>query len=367
MSTTDDQTTAGDAGADLAAALRDATFVHVVAHADGDALAAAGLVARALGARDTPYQVTTARTAGDARRRVEQSDAAATVVALNAAPAGAAVTLDGGPVAATAHDAVTALADAGDPALALAGVVAGGGTPEADAPALLDAAGERRPGVAVPTQDLVDGLAHATLVHAEFSGNADATAAALAALDLPAELDRDARRRLASLVAVEASADHVREGALERALHPVATGRFETVGGYADVLGLLARTAPGTATALALGHDVRTAALDAWRDAAAATHRAVREADPARHAGLVVADVGDAPAWPAARLLRDFRSPEPAALAVAEGGVALAAPSGARTALATATEDDAVLGRETLAYARTRDPTATAEAVREAM
>ncbi|MFB6121595.1 MAG: hypothetical protein ABEJ68_10815 [Halobacteriaceae archaeon] len=358
MSTTDDRSMAAAAGESLAATLRDAAFAHVVAHADGDALASAALIARALEARGTPYQVSTAATAGDAARRVADSDEDAAVVAVRLDPAGATESLPDGLTTPAAFDTATSLADVtGEMAtLALAGVAAGGGVPERDAPAAADRAPvERRPGVAIPTADLVDGLAHSTLVHAGFSGDTDAAGAALADLDLPAELDAEDRRRLASVVALDASAgESASADAMERALRPLAPGGpFATVGGYADVLDAVARTAPGTALAAALGHDVRTAALDAWREAATAVHDAVRTAQPTRHSGLVVADVGDAPVWTAARLLRDARSPEPAALAVGTDEVALAAEADADARLASVVGEEVVAGRGTLAYAQT--------------
>jgi hypothetical protein len=273
-------------------------------------------------------------------------------------------------MAPAAYDAVRALADGGVAhTLALAGVAAGGGLPAQAVPAAVEHAPvERRPGVALATADLVDGLAHSTLVHGPFSGDVDAAGATLAELELPAELGDDDRRRLASVVALDASGgESASADAMERALRPLAPGGpFETVGGFADVLDAVARTEPGTALALALGHDVRSAALEAWRDAAAAVHRAVRSANLARHSGVVVADVGDASVWTAARLLRDARSPEPAALAVGAGGVGLAGGADARSQLATVAGDDAVAGGERVAYARLdqTDGEAVVEAVR---
>ncbi|MFC7323832.1 exonuclease RecJ, partial [Halorubrum rutilum] len=164
----------------------------------------------------------------------------------------------------------------------------------------------RRPGVAIPTADLADGLAASTLVRTPYSGDTEGARAALAELGLPAELDDDARRRLASLVAVDvADADGAiarAASAVERALRPYeAVGDaapFETVGGYADVLDALAREAPGTGVALALaadpGDDLATAALDAWRSHGLAAHRALDAATTGRYDGCVVvrADVG---------------------------------------------------------------------------
>ena len=53
-----------DAPGHAATAMRDAGFVRLVGTADGDALAATGLLARALAALDTPYQASLAAVPG---------------------------------------------------------------------------------------------------------------------------------------------------------------------------------------------------------------------------------------------------------------------------------------------------------------
>jgi hypothetical protein len=341
-------------GASVAAACRDAGLVRLVATSDGDALAATGVLARALSAAGIPFQASIrpfpSETLGDGT----DTDATVTVGAT-----GGDVALDGHPASPAAYAAARDIApDAADPTLALAGVLAAelrcgsvlaaGAMPGDDPTTLAEdarAAGcERRPGVGVPTADLADGLAHTTLVHTPDSGDAEAYRAALAERDLPTELtgdtsedgttadiDReDAGRRLASLLAFDA----VRAGeappraadAVERALRPHAGARcpFATVEGYADVLDAAARRAPGTGVALALGHDAREAALDAWREHASAAHRAVRAADTSRYDGCVAVVTRTGPVETVARLVRDFRSPEPAVLVIGDGEAAAA-------------------------------------------
>jgi hypothetical protein len=129
-----------------------------------------------------------------------------------------------------------------------------------------------------------------------------------------------------------------------------------TLGGLADVLNAVAVERPGVGVALALGHGGRSAALDAWRDHAAAVHRAVDTAHTGRYDGVYVvrADVrADARSEDieddngggegatlgrlrtVARLVRDFRSPEPLVAALDDGLAALSAPeSGADDAAA---------------------------------
>jgi hypothetical protein len=101
-------------------------------------------------------------------------------------------------------------------------------------------------------------------------------------------------------------------------------GPFETLGGYADVLTALADRAPGLAVALIVGSDSRAAALEVWRTHGRAVHAAVRDADTARYSGLIVGRVTE-PTATVARLLRDYRAPEPAVLAVGAGRAAVVA------------------------------------------
>jgi hypothetical protein len=329
----------------LAAAIREARFVRLFAAADGDALAASGLLARASRATGVPFQVR-------ASDRPPQTDGDAVTIAVGSAAAAATdaeLTLlrSETPASLTAFEAATELDAGPDPVLALAGIVAAGHRPTAgDAEQLLsrasgDGRAERRPGVAVPTADLADGLAHTTLLHASFSGDPDAVRARLADLGDEAETGR----AVASMVAIDvagATATTPRGArTVEQALRPYATpdGPFETLGGFADVLDVVARERPGTAVALALGHDAAEAALDAWRRHAAAAHETVRSATTARYDGTFVARVTGEPdpkrLVTAARLVRDYRSPEPVALVVGDGvaGVATAGPAALAAAL----------------------------------
>lgn len=326
-----------DAAGDLAGAVRGADFVALVAAADGDALAATGLLARGCAAAGVPFRASVARTAAECERRLgRDDDALGVAVGADGAAADRAIAGDV-PASVLAHAAATELGAAPDTVAALAGASAAGVAPGVGAPApLLDAARddgavERRPGVAVPVTDVTDGLTHQTLVHAPFAGEPDAAAALVtdAGLDPGADpgeaADADDRRAVASLVALEAAGDEDAVArtpdAVERALRPYATpgGPFATVGGHADVLEAVARTAPGTGVALALSRDVRDAALSAWRDHGRAAHAAVRAATTGRYDGLLVVRLAEqAPVATVARLVLEARSPEPAVLAVGD-------------------------------------------------
>ncbi|MFO7925716.1 hypothetical protein [Natronomonas sp.] len=296
----------------VAAALTDAEFVRLVGTADGDALAAAGLVARGLDAAGVPYQASLAAVPDS-----PATDADCTVAIGH--PAGDVVVVDDS-LAVEAANIVTEFApEAVDPELALAGSICAGVEPSGRPLERADL--DRRPGVAIPIGDPIEGLAGTTLLHASFSGDGRAVEDVLSTLDAPDD------RELASLVALSAieGAPPRAAEAVERALRPYVTDRFETLGGLADVLDALARTQPGTGIALALGHEVETAAIDAWRAHGQRAHTALREADTGRYDGVYVVRIDDAsPALlgTVARLCFWYRSPEPIALAVTDGGAA---------------------------------------------
>ena len=344
MSTTGRQS--GEGARDAASSLREAGLVHLAPVATGDAIAATGVLARALDAIGVPFQISVVRQPADAARATE----ADRTVALGRASPDADLTLGTDrPASVAAFEVARSLdastTDATDVvALAAAGVVAASSEPTgALAEALEEADIERRPGVAVPTADLADGLAYSTLVHATFSGDPEAARATLAERDALDPKDDEARRRAASIVALTAvegaDADSRASEAVEDVLRPYAGGPLTTIGGYADVLDAAAREQPGVAVALALGHEPAIeGALSAWRTHAERAHDAVRDATVRRHAGLVVAETAG-PTGTVARLVRDFRSPEPLAL-VADGDratLAATADHDARAILDSAT------------------------------
>jgi hypothetical protein len=303
----------------VAGVLREAGFVRLAASPDGDSLAATGLLARALSDRGTPFQASVVR-AG--QPKTGATDDTTTVLIGREGAADTALPAREKPASETAFEVCRELDTGPDPVLALTGMFTAGGF---EGSAAFESARERelieqRPGVAIPVADMTDGLAHTTLAHAPFSGDSGATAAALDG--------RDDHRQVASLLALsvvsaEQSTPRAAE-VVERALRPYVitepdTARFETVGGYTDVLRASAREQPGTGLALALGHDVREAALSAWRTHGKHVHTALREATTERYRNVFVARVGaDAPLATTARLLCDFRSPEPVALAIGE-------------------------------------------------
>jgi hypothetical protein len=383
MSTTGRSET-GDAVADLATDLASAGFVRVLARADGDALAAAGVLGRALSTLDVPFQVGIAPTAADRRRRAatatDDGDDALTVL-VGATPGTDATALPeaGRPASAAAAAVASELGVDPAPTLARAGAVAAGVDPDVVA-VHGEADFERDPGLAVPTDDLVDGLAHATLARGPFSGDRTAAADLVAAVEAADDPDAEARRRLASAVAVAASGVAAAEGAdggVERLLRPRRTpaGPFETLGGYADVLAATAATAPGLGVALALGHEVRTDALSAWREHGRGVHATLDDARTSRYDGVFVAQTSGAPPVRAsADLLVRTDSPEPTALVLGDGEAGVAATGDVDLrepirAAATVVDGaaDAAPTRGYLAYGTDADVTQLLSAFREAL
>ncbi|MFB6108529.1 MAG: exonuclease RecJ [Haloplanus sp.] len=359
-----------ESAAAVAAAVRDAPFVRVVAGADGDALAASGVLARALRNAGVPFQIRV-----DAAPTPRPGEDDETVLAVGTT--GGDHALSTRPASVAAFETARELGDDPYPVVALAGVVAAGSALGADdSAAVLSAADDRlrrRPGVGVPTADLAEGVAHSTLVSAPVSGDPEAARAALADLELSAEPTDDDHRRLASWLAIEtATAPDASERsaeAVERALRPHATpgGPFETVEGFGDVLDALARERPGTGVAVAIrGVDEarRREALEAWRTHARAVHGALADATTGRYDGLFVARV-EASAPPrlatVARLCLDFHSPESVVLVVSEGAAAAASVEARELGRATATAVESVdaegtsAGRSRRATARFED------------
>lgn len=361
--------------------LGDADFVHLLGRRDGDALAAVGLLGRALEGRDIPYQVSLApHSAAAERRMMDQSlSVGAGLDAGDLRLAHEAVSLE-------AYDIAAALDADPDPVLAIAGTVAGGTVPNG---AAYDAAQEkgvtRRPGVGIPTADPAVGLAYSGLLHADFSGDEDAAQSFLDALDVAHDADameesegtdeplntEEAYTRIASAVALEVS-ESEHEGrtsrGLERLLAPLSSpGPFETVEGYADVLDALAHHDPGTGVAFILGDADRETALSSWKQAGARLHRAVVSLSLDQSDGVAVATVEDIDPTPVARLVRDFRVPERAVIVGNGESVALATTDrDAGSWLAETFEDGLVADGDTLATVETEEePTTVATRLRE--
>ncbi|MFW6436941.1 MAG: hypothetical protein ACOCYZ_04840 [Halococcoides sp.] len=300
--------------ADVATAIDSAAFVRIVAAPTGDAVAAAGILGRACRERAIGLQVSVAP-------RDDRATEADLTLAVGCRRADRAIGLDG-PASPVAARVARELGATPDPALAAVGSrLAGEG---GDDPA---------PGIAGPTGDPVDDLAHSTLLRGPWSGDADAAESRCA--DLAADAaDADAIRRLAGAVAIEAVDDRPPTAgeAVTAAIGRTDAGPFASIGGLADVLDALAQDRPGDATTLALGGTVPDA-IDRWRDHATRAHRALDDATTGRYDGLSVRRLGpDAPVGTVARLAVRYEAREPLVLVIADDRVALASRSEAHDA-----------------------------------
>lgn len=326
----------------VAEALTSAPFVRIRVAADADSIAAAGVLVDGLDAVGVPFHARAvdpfSLDADEGLSPAEDEDDTVDVHVGPIAHTGSidtvAVPRTDTPASATAFDVVQSLGVEPDPIRTLAGSFAAGGVntaPDA-ARSLAEERGSivRRPGVATATRDLTDGLAHATLFHAPFSGDEAATTSLLAALDLPAEPDGDAWTRLASRVGLAVTdgttgADPARSAeTIGQALYPYATVEhpFATIGGFADVLATLAPAYPGVALAVGLSpasEGIRSNGLERWRSISTGAHEAIDAGHTGRYDGLFVlrANIEEPGTLPTiARLARAAISPEPFVVAI---------------------------------------------------
>lgn len=366
MATTGRSTDATPAPDAVATLLRDAAFVHLVGHENGDALAAAGILADALDALDTPYQVSLASSTADAEDRLLDGG---TTLGLGLDVGDSALGPDS--AALGAFETAAVLGTDPNPILAIAGAVAGGFVPQGPALEAAEADGvERRPGIGLPTADIGAGLAYSGWLRGSFSGDEQAAGAFLADLDLPAELDADAHTRLASAVALDATGSGSEGvGALDRVLAPLgASGPFETIEGYADVLDALAATDPGTGLAFVLGYEDRSAAIDAWKEAGERLHRTIERLSLSSESDVAFAEIeADAPRR-VARLVRDFWAAGSAVVIRGQDSLALAThEDDARQLLGSVFDTSRVSGTESLAVVdEAGGSTAVVEHIQEA-
>lgn len=341
MATTGRTEAEAPSNSDVAAQLHESSFVGLYPVRTGDAIAATGVLARSLDSCGIPYQVALAPLPAEPCR---ETDADVTVALGRPMDEGFDALGDDGPTSGRAFAIARELEEETDRSpstatveLALTGVLSAGETPPAD---LLDAADEagldRRPGVGVPTANLIEGVAYTTGFHTSISGSPEETAETLAGVDGlegedagkadavdsgPAEATD---RTIASLVSLTVAADEElpASGAqrFQRCLNTHESSRYRTTAGFADVLRATAAVAPGTALELALGTAEQAVGLDCWRDVGQTVHSQIRDAETNRYDGLVVVETQTGDFLDVfAQLVVDYRAAEPLVLAVTDG------------------------------------------------
>ncbi|AWB27798.1 hypothetical protein [Halococcoides cellulosivorans] len=339
MSTTG-RSTESPAADDLAASIDSAAFVRIVAAPTGDAVAAAGLLGRACRERAIGLQVSVAP-------RDDRATEADLTLAVGCRRADRAIGLDG-PASPVAARVARALDSTPDAALAAVG------------PRLAGEGGDDpSPGIAGPTGDPVDDLAHSTLLRGPWSGDPGAVETRCADLAIdPATADADAICRLAGAAAIEAVDDRppAAGAAVTAAIGTTDAGPFASIGGLADVLDVLAQERPGGATTLALGGRVPDA-IEEWREHATRAHRALDDATTGRYDGLSVRRLdASAPVGTVARLAVRYETREPLVLVIADDRVAIASRSAeidAGRCLGRASDSTDVIGNGTRAIGLT--------------
>ncbi len=342
----------------VADAVRSARLVAVRARPTGDALAAAGLVARAARRMDTPFHLRATRqptlSVDGTTLLLGYPDRVTPGVPGSDDDPDRPLRLSAGGESCTARVARSLRENGIEPApvVTLAGQAAAGEEPTGTALETTDVS--RRPGVGVPTDDLATGLAFTTQLRLPVSN--DRTGAAELVETTTATDGTDGRRRLASVVALDATEAGTGTAAIQRVLHPHATdGPFESVEGYGDVLSGLAVADPSLGLAAATNPEpVADAALDAWQTHGQRVHRAMDDARTARYDGVFVCRVEDdrdtasldaMGVLPSvARLAAAFRSPEPRTLVVGDGRAGAVGTSDAPVGPALRTAADAADG-----------------------
>ncbi len=346
MATTGQTATVTPAPETTATRLQTASLVRILTRQTGDAIAAAGLLGRALTDFGVPFQITPTPSRAERARRVERGDEEALTVAIGTVDH-ADITIGGPQATTTVIDILQEATDHNpDPLLALAGCVAGGIMPDAK-PDLLgqaEATGlEQQPGVGLPTTDRTTGLAATLWLHGPFSGRPDRVETLLSDVGLTADepLTDAKRKRLASLAAIGGTNGPYPEQAaatIDQALHPYVGGPFETIAGYAEVLSVVSRDTPGVAIGVALGSDLVETARSIWASHAMAAHQGLRAATTERYGGLYVLVIEEGPAETIAALAHRVQSPEPTTLVVGPTRIAVRGDGDMRALTAALTE-----------------------------
>jgi len=366
----------------IASALSGAAFARIIVPASGDAIAAAAILdaalpcptqIRPLAPPDEPAAVAAVGDATDTTILLDDAASADTTpadaidVRLSgrggagppSGPADEPTVMAAGdrPLSVVARDVARQLGTDPESIPVFVGCVAAGVAPETAVPDLLERAIDdgilkRRPGLAIPDYDLVEGLAHSTLLAGPFSGDLEDARDALEAIaggdtvDWSDDAGRAGRRVASAVVCSILEDESVPERAataVKRAIRPLAitAGPFHTVGGLADVLDATARSDPGLGTAMALaliGSDGPTgdgqpqpvddetvdAALSSWRELAQEVHAVDDEATGS--IANVRTDLSATHLPTVTRLHRDFRVEADAVSIAGESAVAVGGP-----------------------------------------
>lgn len=307
-----------DTSTQLVSICENAGFVHLVGVDNGASLAATGVMARTLRAIDIPFQASLASFPDEQHT----SDDATIAIGWN----GGDISFSTGSLVEIAWQCGSALApDVVEPDLAFAGLRSEGfpmSTLEIDRPT-------QSPGIALPTEDVITGLAASSNLRGPFSGTEENASSFVSELALE-EQDIIHSRKGASAIALAVLRDTGPRGsdALTNVLHPHQSSRFMTIEGYAEILDAIAKEEPGTGLALVLGNPVEEDVYHCWQQHGKQAHQALSAAETQRHKGLFVArSEDDFPLRTISRICHNYVSPEPITVAVGQSRGAIVASS----------------------------------------
>lgn len=309
--------------------LATASFVRLVTAPTAEAIAACGMISRSLQSARVPFHASITVAA-------QATCENATTVSIGHSPSLAADhCLGPGHAVAEASDLLRDQGLEAEPGLQIGRVL--GPTDEKRGSGRSDS---REAGLGMAVPELVDGLAHSSLVHGPYSGD---PALAREFLD---GIDAEDPQHVASAVALGTMADTAQSSragwALSRFLGPRHTpeGPFETAAGTADVFDLLAPVDPGLALSIACGDTgARERALGTWRRQSTALHDRLANASVESHSGVAVVQTDIDSVEPLARLVLDYLAPEASVAVVSDRrlGIATIQPGGLD--IATGLED----------------------------
>lgn len=278
VSEEDPRVRAGGSAVDLEG-IAAADFVRIYPRCLPDSLVACGLLARYCYDQDIPFHVHPLDVSTTASCEEDLPDDV-----LELALSSSASDTDR-PVCYRVYNSLLDRGSTPDPAYTLAGIAAADFDPETVAPEILESIEcLREPGIGIPTTNRVMGLACSTLHHTDYSGDSDATRAALEAFGIP-DPGAASPKDLASFAAVTSvtSAQSTEQSAagLDRFLHPHTIEHpYRSIEGYSDVIRVLSQPRPGHVISLALPDPAYESTRSTWQIHADQAHTVVQSATP---------------------------------------------------------------------------------------
>lgn len=257
-----------------------ADFVRIYTREIPDSLVAAGLLARYCYDQGIPFHV---RTRGVTTPVPEDTDLSGEGT-VEVTFAGGTADTDR-PVCCRVYEFLTEHDATPDSLYVLAGIAAADYDPATVAPSILEAAVDsEEPGIGIPTTDWITGLAYSTHQHTDYSGDVDATRAALEAFGI-SDPQAASPKEYASFAAVTSVTSGISTSqsatGLNRFLTPhMIDHPYQSIEGYSDIIRVLSQPCPGHVLALAFPTPEYDSIRSHWQTYAEQAHNAVQTATP---------------------------------------------------------------------------------------